>query len=68
MEYVGTKEAARLLNLNPNYIAALCRKGVFPRAEHDAPGSPWRIPKLDIDHFKANRKKQIIERSDDENE
>ena len=44
MEYMGTKEAAEKLKVNPSTISAWCRDGRVPNAEQDAPGSPWRIP------------------------
>ena len=44
MEYMGTKEAAEKLNVKQSTVSAWCREGRVPNAEHDAPGSPWRIP------------------------
>ena len=44
MEYMGTKEAAEKLKVKPSTITAWCRENRVPNAEHDAPGSPWRIP------------------------
>lgn len=51
MEYVGTKEAAEILGCSQSTVSKKCREGVFPRAEQDAPGSPWRIPKEDVEKF-----------------
>ena len=44
MEFMGTKEAAEKLKVKPSTITAWCRDKRVPNAEHDAPGSPWRIP------------------------
>ena len=51
MEYVGTKEAAEILGCSQSTVSKKCREGVFPRAEQDAPGSPWRIPKEDVTNY-----------------
>lgn len=51
MEYVGTKEAAEILGCSQSTVSKKCREGIFPRAEQDAPGSPWRIPKEDVEKF-----------------
>ena len=44
MEYMGTKEAAAKIGVTQATISAWCREERIPGAEHDAPGSPWRIP------------------------
>ena len=43
MEYMGTKEAAEKWNVSQATIRKWCREEKIP-AEHDADGSPWRIP------------------------
>ena len=57
MEYVGTKEAAEMLGWAQNTVAKKCREGFFLRAEQDAKGSPWRIPKVDVEELLAERNK-----------
>ena len=44
MDYIGTKEASKRLNVSCNTISRWCREGKIEGAEQDAPGSPWRIP------------------------
>lgn len=41
---MGTKEAAEKWGYSQNTISDWCRKGLI-KAEQDAPGSSWRIPK-----------------------
>lgn len=54
MEYMGTKEAAKLWNITQNYISRLCREGKIEGAEQDCAGSPWRIP---VNAKKPNKRK-----------
>lgn len=42
--YMGTKEASRLWGIPQSTIARWCREKKI-EAEHDAKGSPWRIPR-----------------------
>ncbi len=49
--YLGTKEAAKRLRKNQSTISAMCREGKIPGAEHDANGSPWRIPEEAIEEM-----------------
>ena len=41
--YMGTKEASKRWGVSQNTISRWCREKKIP-AEHDAAGSPWRIP------------------------
>lgn len=41
---VGTKEAAKELNVLQATVSQLCREGKLPGATQDEKGSPWRIP------------------------
>lgn len=43
-EYMGTKEASEKWGITANTISRWCREGKIKKAEHDAKGSPWRIP------------------------
>lgn len=54
MEYYGTKEVSKILGYTQTYVTKLCRDGKFPNAEQDAPGSPWRIPKTDVEKITKN--------------
>lgn len=58
MEFYGTKEAATILKYKQEYVAKLCRAGIFPGAEQDAPGSPWRIPKTDIEEYLLRKRRR----------
>lgn len=40
---VGTKEAAKELNVLQATVSKLCREGKLPGATQDEKGSPWRI-------------------------
>ena len=42
---MGTKEASELWGYTQKTIADWCRKKMIPGADHDAPRSPWHIPK-----------------------
>ena len=42
---MGTKEAAELWGYSQATISKWCREGKIDDATHDAPGSPWHIPK-----------------------
>lgn len=42
---IGTKEASKKWGVTQATISKWCREGKIPGAEHDAKGSPWRIPK-----------------------
>lgn len=53
---IGTKAAAEILGLSQDYVAKLCREGVFPSAEHDGKGSPWRIAEKEIIEYKKKGK------------
>ncbi len=44
MEYMGTKEAARLWGIPQDILSRMCRQNKIPGAEQDGKGSPWRIP------------------------
>ena len=44
MEYMGTKVAAELWNVEQGTVSKWCREGKIPGAEQDKKGSPWRIP------------------------
>lgn len=48
MEYMGTKAASEKWGYSQATISKLCREGRIKGAEHDKPGSPWRIP-IDTD-------------------
>ena len=54
--YMGTKEASKIWGVSQNTISRWCREKRIP-AEHDAPGSPWRIPVDATPPFTANKKK-----------
>lgn len=51
---VGTKEAAKELNVLQATVSKLCREGKLPGATQDEKGSLWRIPVESI----RKRKKQ----------
>ena len=55
MEFVGTKEAAEILNCTQAYVSKLCREGKFNGAEQDAKGSPWRIPVEEVRNYRNER-------------
>lgn len=42
--YMGTKDAAEKWGYSQATISKWCREGKIPNVEHDASGSPWRIP------------------------
>lgn len=42
---MGTKEASKLWGYPQATISKWCREGLIFNATHDAPGSPWHIPK-----------------------
>lgn len=48
-EFVGTKEAAEMLNCSQSTISKHCREGTISGAEQDKKGSPWRIPRKTIE-------------------
>lgn len=48
-KFVGTKEAAEMLNCSSSTISRHCRIGIIEGAEQDAKGSPWRIPRETIE-------------------
>lgn len=52
METYGTKAVAEMLGELQSTVADWCRKGKFPNAEQDKPGSPWRIPEGDVEMLK----------------
>lgn len=43
MEFMGTKEAAKLWGVKQPTVSKWCREGKILGAEHDAEGCPWRI-------------------------
>ena len=52
---VGTKEAAKELNVLQATVSKLCREGKLPGATQDEKGSPWRIPAETIRRRKKQR-------------
>lgn len=56
-EFVGTKEAAEMLNCSQATISKHCREGIIEGAEHDRKGSPWRIPRKTIEEICKEMKK-----------
>ncbi len=54
---IGTKEAAEILGYSREYVAKLCRDGVFRSAEQDAKGSPWRLDKEEVERYAKGEKK-----------
>ena len=46
-EYYGTKELAEITGYKQATMQKWCREQIFPTAEHDAVGSPWRVSKND---------------------
>lgn len=48
-KFVGTKEAAEMLNCSQATISRHCREGMIEGAEQDKKGSPWRIPRKTIE-------------------
>ena len=48
-EFVGTREAAEMLNCSQATISRHCREDIIEGAEHDRKGSPWRIPRKTIE-------------------
>ncbi len=64
MEYMGTKEAAEKWGYKQSTISAMCRDKVIQGAEHDAPGSPWRIP-VDTPNPKVHRAKSKNKKGSD---
>ncbi len=42
---MGTKEAAEKWGVTQATVAKWCREGRIAGVTHDAPGSPWHIPK-----------------------
>lgn len=48
---VGTKEAGKLLGIQPRTVASKCRKNEFPNARQDGDRSPWQIPLADIEDY-----------------
>lgn len=57
MEYVGTARAAELLGVKRDTVSGWCREGVFPGAEQDDKGKPWRIPMRDIEAVLKTRQR-----------
>lgn len=45
MSDMGTKEAAAKWGVSQQTASKYCRNGWVPGATHDAPRSPWHIPK-----------------------
>lgn len=44
MEFMGTKEAAKLWEVKQSTVSKWCREGKIIGAEQDKERSPWRIP------------------------
>ncbi len=42
---MGTKEASEKWGYAQKTISGWCLAGLIPNATHDAPNSPWHIPK-----------------------
>lgn len=54
MEFMGTRAASEKWGYTQATISKWCRERVI-YAEHDKPGSPWRIP-IDTDISSINKK------------
>lgn len=46
--FMGSKEASKLWGVTQATVSRWCREGKIKGAEHDADGSPWRIPKTAV--------------------
>lgn len=57
MEYLGTKEASKRLNVSISTLSRWCRQGKIKGAQQDAPGSPWRIPSDFIENYNTANSK-----------
>lgn len=56
MPTIGTKEAARRLEISQSTVQKMCREGRIAGAEQDHKGSPWHIPEETIERMKNSRK------------
>ena len=56
---IGTKEAAKMIGCTRDYVASLCRRGVFRSAEQDAAGSPWRLDEEEVRRYAKNKRKKL---------
>lgn len=55
-EFVGTKEAAKMLGIARDTVSKYCREKKLD-AEQDGEGSPWRIRVSSIEEYKRKRGK-----------
>lgn len=64
MEYFGTKEASKKLNVSISTLSRWCRQGKIQGAQQDAPGSPWRIPEDFIENYSTANSKSKFSKQD----
>ena len=61
MATIGTKEAAKRLELSQATVAKMCREGKLEGAEQDSKGCPWHIPEKTIEKIMNNKNKKNME-------